>query len=350
MAITREANVFLTITCNPQWKEIKDNLLPGQLPEHRPDFITRVFNLKLRELCQDLFRGHILGEVQAYVMVVEIQKRGLPHRHMLLILKAEFKPRIVTDVDKFCCGEVPNVAEEPELFEAVKKFMVHRRCGVFDPTSQCMKDGRCSKKFPKEMRTSTSVDFDGFPHLRRRGQSTMATSMGTNGLFRTIRPSSEVQLPYQEIVEICGMITAVKYLYKYVYKGTDKARLRIANDDAADEIKQYLNARYVCPPEAAHRIYESYDLDDSSHSVVRLAVPLPGHQPVMFEQGQEEAALAQAASSTSTRETLAVDPRQLYYSEIPIHITFKDKEWKLRQRASKPAIGRMTSVSPVDTE
>ncbi|VDO85696.1 unnamed protein product [Heligmosomoides polygyrus] len=138
---------------------------------------------------------------------------------------------------------------------------------------------------------------------------------------------------------------------------------------AADEIEQYLNARYVCPPEAAHRIF-GYDLDDSSHSVVRLAVHLPG-QPVMFEQGQEVAALAQAAArdsmltsyfklnersgtisegSTSTRETLAVDPRQLYYSEIPIHFTFKDREWKLRQRAGKPAIGRMTSVSPVDTE
>uniref|UniRef100_A0A183FRW4 Helitron_like_N domain-containing protein n=1 Tax=Heligmosomoides polygyrus TaxID=6339 RepID=A0A183FRW4_HELPZ len=115
-------DVFLTITCNPQWKEIKDNLLPGQLPEHRPDLITRVFNLKLRELCQDLFKRHFLGE-----------KRGLPHCHMLLILKAEFKPRIGTDVDKFCCGEVPNVAEEPELFEAVKKFMVHRRCGSVRP-------------------------------------------------------------------------------------------------------------------------------------------------------------------------------------------------------------------------
>ncbi|VDO77139.1 unnamed protein product [Heligmosomoides polygyrus] len=166
-------DVFLTVTCNPLWKEMKDNLLPEQLPEHRPDLITRVFNLKLRELCQDLFKRHILGEVQAYVMVVEFQKRGLPHCHMLLILKADFKSRIGTDVDKFCCGEVPSVAEEPELFEAVKKFVVHRRCGVFDPTSPCMKDGRCSKKFPKEMRTSTSVDFDGFPHLRRRRQSTV---------------------------------------------------------------------------------------------------------------------------------------------------------------------------------
>ncbi|VDO64686.1 unnamed protein product [Heligmosomoides polygyrus] len=56
-------DVFLTITCNSQWKGIKDNLLPGQLPEHRPDLTTRVFNLKLRELCQDLFKRHILGEV-----------------------------------------------------------------------------------------------------------------------------------------------------------------------------------------------------------------------------------------------------------------------------------------------
>ncbi|VDP44067.1 unnamed protein product [Heligmosomoides polygyrus] len=69
------------------------------------------------------------------------------------------------------------------------------------------------------------------------------------------------------------MITSVKYSYKDVHKGADKANLRIGNDDAADDIKQYLNACYVCPPEAPHRIF-GYDLDDLSHSVVRLAVHL----------------------------------------------------------------------------
>ena len=29
-------DLFVTMTCNPNWKEIKDNLLPGQSPSDRP--------------------------------------------------------------------------------------------------------------------------------------------------------------------------------------------------------------------------------------------------------------------------------------------------------------------------
>uniref|UniRef100_A0A183GVE6 Helitron_like_N domain-containing protein n=1 Tax=Heligmosomoides polygyrus TaxID=6339 RepID=A0A183GVE6_HELPZ len=266
--------------------------------------------------------------------------------------QADFNPRIGTDVDKFCCGEVPNASGEPELLEAVKNFMVHRRCGVFDPTSPCMKDGRCSKKFPKEMRScglrqlSSSSPTRAMDRLYRRLQLQGRMDCSLQSILSNtdlIRNTNLLKYNSNINVGICEMITTVKYFYKY--KGTDKARLKIRNDDAADEIKQYLNARYVCPPEAAHRIF-GYDLDDSAHSVVRLAMHLQGHQSVMFEQGQEEAALAKAAlrdsmltayfklnersgriseGSTSTRETLAVDSWQLYYSEIPIHFTFKDK-------------------------
>ncbi|KAK6012894.1 hypothetical protein OSTOST_21926 [Ostertagia ostertagi] len=82
---------FLTITCNPQWKEIQENLFHGQSPSDRPDLVARVFNAKLQELCNDLLRRHVLGEVEAYVYVIEFQKRGLPHCHMLLIMKDDWK-------------------------------------------------------------------------------------------------------------------------------------------------------------------------------------------------------------------------------------------------------------------
>ena len=38
-------------------------------------------------------------------------------------------------------------------------------------------------------------------------------------------------------VEICSTVMAVKYLYKYVYKGHDKALLEIKNNES-DEISQ----------------------------------------------------------------------------------------------------------------
>jgi ATP-dependent DNA helicase PIF1 len=73
-------DIFLTMTCNPNWDEITQNLYPGQSAHDRPDLIVRVFRAKLEELNNLLFKKHILGKVKARVYVVEFQKRGLPPR------------------------------------------------------------------------------------------------------------------------------------------------------------------------------------------------------------------------------------------------------------------------------
>jgi hypothetical protein len=57
MAIVRKygrPDLFITFTCNPNWKEITDNLLEKQNSSSRPDLVSRVFNLKLKELFSDL--------------------------------------------------------------------------------------------------------------------------------------------------------------------------------------------------------------------------------------------------------------------------------------------------------
>jgi hypothetical protein len=44
MAIIRKygkPDLFITFTCNPFWKDIQDNLLPGQTANDRPDIINR---------------------------------------------------------------------------------------------------------------------------------------------------------------------------------------------------------------------------------------------------------------------------------------------------------------------
>jgi hypothetical protein len=80
-------DLFLTMTCNPNWDEITQNLYPVQSAQDRPDLVVRVFRAKLEELKNLLFKKHILGKVKACVYVVEFQKRGLPHAHFLLIME-----------------------------------------------------------------------------------------------------------------------------------------------------------------------------------------------------------------------------------------------------------------------
>jgi hypothetical protein len=43
-------------------------------------------------------------------------------------------------------------------------------------------------------------------------------------------------------VEVCTTVQAIKYIYKYVYKGRDKAILEIVN---TDKIKRYVTCRYI---------------------------------------------------------------------------------------------------------
>ena len=83
---------FLTFTTNPMWREIQENLLPGETAADRHELVNRVFECKLRRLIDDIYKNGILGYCIAYVGVVEFQKRGLPHCHLLITMATGSKP------------------------------------------------------------------------------------------------------------------------------------------------------------------------------------------------------------------------------------------------------------------
>ena len=58
-------DLFITATTNPNWPEIKDNLLPGQDPQDRPDIVAHVFRLKVQKLLEMLKSEMVFGKVQA---------------------------------------------------------------------------------------------------------------------------------------------------------------------------------------------------------------------------------------------------------------------------------------------
>lgn len=52
-------DIFLTMTCNPNWEEIKTELFPGQVAQDRPDLCTRIFRAKFEELKEDCQKGSV---------------------------------------------------------------------------------------------------------------------------------------------------------------------------------------------------------------------------------------------------------------------------------------------------
>nr|XP_047138530.1 uncharacterized protein LOC124814662 [Hydra vulgaris] len=64
-------DLFITFTCNPKWREIVENLNPGQTANDRPDLVCRVFKMKLKFFLEDIFKHGVLGKVVSHVQVIE---------------------------------------------------------------------------------------------------------------------------------------------------------------------------------------------------------------------------------------------------------------------------------------
>ena len=94
MAIVRavgKPDLFITMTCNPQWQDILGGLKPGQTPQDLPDIVARVFKLKLKALLSDIIEKNVFGITAAHIHVIKFQKRGLLHVHILIVLCPEDK-------------------------------------------------------------------------------------------------------------------------------------------------------------------------------------------------------------------------------------------------------------------
>ena len=281
MAIVRahsKPDIFITMTCNPRWPEITAMLLPHQSFQDRPDIVSRVFRLKLEALIDDLLENGVLGKVIAHMYVIEFQKRALPHAHILLILDNSDKPRTPEHVDMIISPEIPDKARYPELYETVVNCMLHGPCGPLATDASCMRNGKCSKGYPKEYCEQTILTSDGYPKYRRRDNGVFVLKGGYRYTNRDVIPYN----PYLSAkynchinVEITNSIVAVKYLYKYIYKGPDRTCMSIQREDgpAVDEIREYLDSRYISACEACWRIF-SFPLHQHYPSVQRLQLHL----------------------------------------------------------------------------
>ncbi|XP_064625953.1 uncharacterized protein LOC135486783 [Lineus longissimus] len=226
-------SLFITTTTNPKWPAIIENLHPNQTAPDRPDIVVRVFHQKLKSLMTLIKKG-AFGCLQAWLYAVEYQKRGLPHAHILVWLTPA--SRITPDrIDLIISVEIPNPTTEPILHKIVKQNMIHGPCGPFNPRSPCMQDNNCTKSFPKDLRQETEQGTDGYPKYHRRspddGGHTATITKYHNGQPHEDTIDNRWVVPFNPWllrqmnshtnVEICSSIKSIKYVLKYVHKGSD---------------------------------------------------------------------------------------------------------------------------------
>lgn len=287
--------------------------------------------------------------------VIEYQKRGLPHAHILLKFDSGSSPTAAHQYDKFVSAEIPDKSVNKELHKAVTTHMMHGPCGF--RKARCYdKDApfKCSKGFPKPYCEETKTDKSGYPTMLRRndGRSTMRQGKSlTNQYVVPYNPYLLYKYNCHINVEICSSIQSVKYLYKYIYKGSDRARLT----EDQDEIKSFLDGRYVSNIEACWKIFD-FKMHGRSHTVVNLDVHLENRQFIYFKSDTNVSSIEDQYRTTKLIEffklcsTINSKASTLLYHEMPQHYTWKGKFWQARQRSGEKAIGRLISCSPLDSE
>lgn len=209
------------MTCNPKWPEIVENIPPGDETSNHPLLVCRVFKMKLDQLMADLTVHNVMGVSIAHLNVIEFQKRGLPHAHILITLRNEDKFNDPIQIDQFIGAELPDANAEPQLFELVAQQMIHGPCGPYNPTCVCMVDDRCTKNFPQYWYNATTIR-DGKVNYRRR-QNGVTAEVRRNNVRYVVDNSFVVPYnPYLLLkyrthinVEACVNMGTVKYLYKY---------------------------------------------------------------------------------------------------------------------------------------
>ena len=216
-------DLIITFTCNPAWPEILAELLPGQKPSDRPDLIARIFKQKLDELFKDLFERHVLGRCIARIWVIEFQKRGLPHCHILMILDERDKPMTIEQINRIVSAEIPDPIKFPKVHETVTSSLLHGPCGPTHLGAPCMDGDQCKKKFPKRFSEVTKENKNGYPIYQRCDNGVTVTKNGNvfdNSRVVPYNPYLTAKFNAHINVEVCSSVSAVKYLYKYVYKGS----------------------------------------------------------------------------------------------------------------------------------
>ena len=365
-------SLFVTFTANPKWPDIVDSM-KDQAPNERPDVIARVFKMKLNELLDDLKTK--LGHQVCRIYVVEFQKRGLPHAHIVVILKEGDRPMTPADIDSLSSAEIPplpaddddspEAAKQRELRELVLEHMVHNDCsGPNGRRCPCWDDVKkgCGGNFPFAFAPTSSMgDERRKAVLRRRQGAAWTANVNSRGV------TNEYVVPYNASfllkyrchmnVEVVTQAYAIKYLFKYVFKGHDNASSAVhATKRHIDQIGNYQDHRYLGSAEACWRLFK-FSIHESTETVYRMVVDIKSERRQRYIEGNEVDAAEREMHPRHLEAYVAFcgscerddDPdvawRSLTLTGFPDKYSFDKGVWS-RRSDQRHALGRMYAVHP----
>ena len=170
-------------------------------------------------------------------------------------------------------------------------------------------NGNCSKRFPRPFVVDTISGIDGYPLYRRRSPDDNGRSIIMKVKGKDVVVDNRWIVPYCPLlsktfsnhynVEYCNSIKSIKYVCKYVNKGSGMAVFGIADPNANDEVMKFQLGRYVSCNEAIWRLF-SFTIHERHPTVVHLAVHLENGQRVYFTEANAAQRAERPPATTMT--------------------------------------------------
>ncbi|GBO33218.1 hypothetical protein AVEN_153320-1 [Araneus ventricosus] len=169
-------------------------------------------------------------------------------------------------------------------------------------------------------------------------------------------------------VEACSSVRAIKYICKYINKGSDQAIFNFKNaelENTIDEVNIYQSGRYVSSNESVWRLL-GFPLHERHPTVTHLAVHLENGERVYFNESNFRDIVSTPPKTTLTAffELCRKDDfaKSLLYVEVPRYYTWNTstRKWKRRIQGtpvqnwpgvkSGDALGRIYTVHTSNME
>ena len=160
-------------------------------------------------------------------------------------------------------------------------------------------------------------------------------------------------------MEWCNQSSSIKYLLKYINKGSYRigaviepveGKASSSQHNKLDEIKEYLNCRYVSASEACWRIF-SYSIHGRKPTVERLFFHDVGENCVYYKDHEQIGDVFLKASVTESMFTSWMEANKLYpearsltYVEFVSKFVYVKKKRSWKPRTKGYTIGRLVWV------
>ncbi len=143
-------------------------------------------------------------------------------------------------------------------------------------------------------------------------------------------------------VEYCNSVKSIKYICKYVNKGSDQAMFGLKRDGRAiDKVQRYLLGRYISSNEVVWRILD-FPIHERHPTVVHLAVHLENGQRVYFTEHNLHESVNEPSNTTLTAFFLLCQQddfaKTLLYCDVSKYYTWNASGKLFKRRIQGAAV------------